>query len=183
MNIHLILQMAAEAMGDREAITADGQRLTYAELDVAARQVAGQLKDGQRLAYLAENHPAMSAAIFGAALAGTPFVPINYRLAEEQIDALMARVTPALWITENDKEYEGIELMSRADAMTGEAFAVEAPDVEGATAIELFTSGTTGEPKSAILRHANLMAYIFGSVEFMSAGEEEASLIKVPPLS
>ena len=181
MNIHLILQMAAEAMGDREAITAGDQRLTYADLDSAARAVAAKLKDGQRLAYLAENHPAMSAAIFGAALAGTPFVPINYRLASEQIDALMERVKPALLISENDKAYSDIDLVGRNDVMTGEGMEGEAPDVEGGVAIELFTSGTTGEPKSAILRHSNLMAYIFGSVEFMSAGENEASLITVPP--
>lgn len=181
MNIHLILQMAAEAMGDREAITAGEQRLTYEDLELAARQVAAKLKPEQRLAYLAENHPTSPAAIFGAALAGTPFVPINYRLAEEQINALMARVKPALLITENDKQYPEINLVDRANAMTGEAMEGEAPDVEGGVAIELFTSGTTGEPKSAILRHSNLMAYIFGSVEFMSAGEDEASLIAVPP--
>ncbi len=181
MNIHLILQMAAEAMGDREAITAGGQRMTYAELDTAARQIAAQVKPGQRLAYLAENHPAMSAAIFGAALAGTPFVPINYRLASEQIEALMSRVRPALLISENDHLYNDIELVRREDVMSGESMDGEAPDIEGGIAIELFTSGTTGEPKSAILRHANLMAYIFGSVEFMSAGEDEASLVAVPP--
>lgn len=181
MNIHLILQMAAEAMGDREAITAGDHRISYAELDHAARCVAGRIKDGQRLAYLEENHPAMSAAIFGAALAGSPFVPINYRLAADQIDALMARVTPALLIADDDTGYDGIDLVSRAEAITGEPFQGEAPDIDGGVAIELFTSGTTGKPKSAILRHANLMAYIFGSVEFMSAGEDEATLITVPP--
>ena len=65
--------------------------------------------------------------------------------------------------------------------MSGEAMEGEACDADDGVAIELFTSGTTGEPKSAILRHANLMAYIFGSVEFMSAGDDEATLITVPP--
>ena len=181
MNIHLILQMAAEAMGDREAIAAGDQRLTYADLAMAARRVAAKLKRGQRLAYLAENHPAMAAGIFGAALAGTSFVPISYRLADDQIAALMKRITPALLITEREQHYPQVDRISRADAMTGDAMEGEAPDVDSAVAIELFTSGTTGEPKSAILRHSNLMAYILGSVEFMSAGEEEASLITVPP--
>jgi len=57
---------------------------------------------------------------------------------------------------------------------------MEAPDDAG-VAVELFTSGTTGEPKSAILKHDNLMAYIFGTVEFMSAEEGEANLLAVPP--
>ena len=50
-----------------------------------------------------------------------------------------------------------------------------------AVAVELFTSGTTGEPKSAVLKHKNLMAYILGTVEFMSAGAEESVLLSVPP--
>ena len=49
------------------------------------------------------------------------------------------------------------------------------------TAILLFTSGTTGEPKAAVLRQRHLVSYILGSVEFMSASEEEAALISVPP--
>ncbi len=49
------------------------------------------------------------------------------------------------------------------------------------TAILLFTSGTTGEPKAAVLRHRHLVSYVLGSVEFMGAGEEEAALVSVPP--
>jgi acyl-CoA synthetase (AMP-forming)/AMP-acid ligase II len=48
-------------------------------------------------------------------------------------------------------------------------------------AILLFTSGTTGAPKAAVLRHKHLVSYIFGSVEFMGAGEDEATIISVPP--
>ena len=48
-------------------------------------------------------------------------------------------------------------------------------------AILLFTSGTTGAPKAAVLRHSHLVSYILGSVEFMGAGDEEATLVSVPP--
>lgn len=180
MNIHLILQMAADAMGDRVAVTCDGQSLTYAELDRAARAVAAKLEGHERLGWLAENHPAMPAALFGSALAGKPFVPINYRLAADRIDALLERTAPALFISEQALQVDGIQTVSRDNALAGHALDGEAPPNPG-TAIELFTSGTTGDPKSAILKHANLMAYILGSVEFMSAGEDEATLITVPP--
>ena len=46
-------------------------------------------------------------------------------------------------------------------------------------AVLLFTSGTTGEPKAAMLRHKHLVSYILGSVEFASADEKEASLVCV----
>ena len=48
-------------------------------------------------------------------------------------------------------------------------------------AIWLFTSGTTGAPKAALLRHRHLVSYILGSVEFMSADEADAALVSVPP--
>jgi acyl-CoA synthetase (AMP-forming)/AMP-acid ligase II len=48
-------------------------------------------------------------------------------------------------------------------------------------AILLFTSGTTGPPKAAVLRHRHLVSYILGSVEFGGASEEDATLVSVPP--
>lgn len=181
MNIHLILQMSSDAMGYRKAIIAGERRITFEQLGEMAKAVASRAGQYERLVYLSENSPAKPAALFGAALAGVPFVPINYRLAPEQIDALMKRVAPALLITDKDGEWPGIEKISCDAVLSGDEFEGEAPDIEGGVAVELFTSGTTGEPKSAVLRHSNLMAYIFGTVEFMSAEEDEAVLICVPP--
>src|SRR3546814_8182166 len=47
-------------------------------------------------------------------------------------------------------------------------------------AVLLFTSGTTGEPKAAVLRHAKLTSYVMSTVEFLGADEEEAALVSVP---
>jgi len=58
------------------------------------------------------------------------------------------------------------------------------PDLSGdggEIAVHLFTSGTTGKPKAAVLRHENLVSYILGTVEFASAEEGDCSLISVPP--
>jgi len=48
-------------------------------------------------------------------------------------------------------------------------------------AVLLFTSGTTGEPKGAVLRHRHLTSYVLGTVEYMGAGDDEAALVTVPP--
>ncbi len=75
--------------------------------------------------------------------------------------------------------------MSRAEFVAeAEAAGADAPDLEEAdeeVAVQIFTSGTTGTPKAAVLRHSNLLSYILGSVEFGSADEAEASLVCVPP--
>ena len=91
MNIHLILQMAADSMPDREAVVCGSQRLTYQALNDAVNALADKLADTKKLAYLAETGAAAPVAMFAAALRGIPYVPINYRLAEDQIKALLKR--------------------------------------------------------------------------------------------
>jgi acyl-CoA synthetase (AMP-forming)/AMP-acid ligase II len=59
--------------------------------------------------------------------------------------------------------------------------AAEAPAADHDIAVLLFTSGTTGEPKVAVLRHRHLASYVISTVEFMHAEEDEAALISVPP--
>ena len=181
MNIHLLLQMASDAMGYREALVCGEQRLTFEDLDRAARCVAARVDASKKLAYLGESSPAMPAGLFGAALAGTQFVPLNYRLPKEQIESFIESIFPAILISEQEDYAELVPTIAPSDVIGGAHFEGDAPDEEGAVAIELFTSGTSGAPKSAILRHDNLMSYILGTVEFMSAEEEEATLISVPP--
>ncbi|MGH3248732.1 MAG: ANL family adenylate-forming protein, partial [Trebonia sp.] len=53
--------------------------------------------------------------------------------------------------------------------------------VPQAPAVLIYTSGTTSAPKGVLVHHANLLAYVFGTVEFDSAQETEAALVSVPP--
>ena len=50
-----------------------------------------------------------------------------------------------------------------------------------AVAVLLYTSGTTSEPKAAVLRHRHLTSYLLGSIDFGAAGEHEAVIVSVPP--
>lgn len=192
MNLTMLLDMAAEAFGERVAVVAGDARLTYAELRNAARNAAALIKARgvEHVAYLDVNSPAAPMAIFAAAYAGVAYVPINYRLAADEINALVARVAPALLISsaayaEKLTAHEGVEVIDRAAFMqapeVAEAEGPEPADDPASVAIQLFTSGTTGTPKAAILRHENLMSYILGTVEFGAADEEAANLVTVPP--
>src|SRR5581483_6869534 len=69
-------------------------------------------------------------------------------------------------------------LAARAEAAApAKAGFVDPDDI----AVLLYTSGTTGEPKAAVLRHRHLASYVISTVEFMNAEEDEAALVSVPP--
>ena len=192
MNIALLLEMAGDSAPDRIGLVCDGTRWSYGDLLAAARGAA-ELIEASRASHVAlldESSEAAVIALFGAALAGVPYCPLNYRLADADLAALLARIAPALIVgdvarVERLAGGQGHTVYARAD-FTATAQAATAPDDrdydsgEG-IAVQLFTSGTTAAPKAAILRHSNLLSYILGTVEFASADERDAALVSVPP--
>lgn len=192
MNIFTLLDMAADAFQDRPAVTDGVTTLSFAALRDAAQGAARLLKpDDERIAFLDVAGPAANVALFGAANAGRSYVPLNWRLTQDEQTALLARIAPAVLVagatyTDGMALPPGIRLMHTARFLNaacelGEAAPLPIPEDERAVAVSLFTSGTTGVPKSALLRHGNLMAYILGSVEFGTAEENDAALVSVPP--
>jgi acyl-CoA synthetase (AMP-forming)/AMP-acid ligase II len=191
MNIALFLQMAADAEPQRIGLVCDGRRWSYGAIMRAARGAADFLS-ATGCAYVAlldESSEAAPIALFGAALAGIPYVPLNYRLADADLAALLERIAPACVIGDVDRVRRlstegGSTPLSRADFVkAAEAAATssgEEHEGEGIAA-QIFTSGTTAAPKAALLRHSNLVSYILGTVEFCSASEDEAALVCVPP--
>ena len=192
MNIATILDMAAEAFGDRVAIVSGTERWTYAALREAAWRASAKFRasGASYVALLDVVSPAAPIAIFGAAYAGIPYVPLNYRLTPAEVKELVARVAPAYLIAGRDylplvKDSPGITVVDRTawmkEVSAGMAEPVAAGEDPRAIAVQLFTSGTTGKPKAAILRHENLMSYIVGTVEFGAAAEDDAIVVTVPP--
>src|SRR5918993_5256 len=163
-------------MGDRVAV---GQRrggTTFAELrrraQVLGARVAGESVDA--LSFADANGVAVPVALFAAAWAGVPYAPVNYRLPEEQRERLIDR----LGTTHHVGMGEGDGWVAGAGAgREQEAY----PDEPTTPAVLLFTSGTTAEPKSAILEHDNLLAYALNTNALASADEDEAVLLAVPP--
>jgi acyl-CoA synthetase (AMP-forming)/AMP-acid ligase II len=185
--------MAAEAAPDRVALVCEGKRWTYGDLLAAARGAFELIRqsDAQYVALLDESSEAAVIAVFGAALAGVPYCPLNYRLPDADLAALLGRIAPALVIGDEERITriaggQGHTVLAREDFALKAQETVPAEDAreydpgEG-IAIQLFTSGTTAAPKAAILRHSNLLGYILGTVEFGSADEADAALVVVPP--
>jgi acyl-CoA synthetase (AMP-forming)/AMP-acid ligase II len=192
MNLMMLLEMAASAIGDRAALTCGDVTMSYSELYEATGAAAGEIEESGATcaAVIDVNSPAVPIALFASAWAGVPFSPLNYRLTAAELEALLERVSPAFVVTDPDRAatIESIaglhvvqreEFLSRVMAGTaGEPSWSMDPDE---IAILLFTSGTTGTPKAAVLRHKHVVSYILGSVEFAGAAESDASLISVPP--
>ena len=201
MNLMMLLEMAAGAYGDRVAFQNGEDRLSYQQLYDSAGVLAASLSDGrtQHLAMLDVTTLALPIAVFGASWAGIPFAPLNYRLTDPELDSLIHQLHPGRLVTDAERasrlgdrfdspDGSDYVAISTTDALLAEARAAGALPREEAwsmepedTAILLFTSGTTGAPKAAVLRQKHLVSYVLGSVEFMGADENDASLTCVPP--
>ncbi|WP_427917648.1 class I adenylate-forming enzyme family protein [Streptomyces sp. cg40] len=168
----MILEMVASG-GDRPVVTANGRSLTASDLLARARAAAHRFQGHPAVLYLSPSHLAYPVALFGAALAGIPFIPLNYRLGEHQLNRLLARHPGALVLRPADLD---ALLTAQEDTAVPEL----APD-QDSVAVVLYTSGTTAEPKAALLRHRHLLAYVLNTQEFASAEEGDASLVAVPP--
>ncbi len=192
MNLMMLLEMAASGFGDRTAVQNGSEALTYSELFDAAGSAASDLRaSGAEYAALVDvNSLAVPVVLFASSWAGVPFSPLNYRLTAAELEALIARVSPALLVTDSER-IEGLGALPGVTAVQREAFLDRARSGDAADpdwsmdpeaiAILLFTSGTTGTPKAAVLRQKHLVSYILGSVEFGGAAPEEAALVSVPP--
>ncbi|MCH8141881.1 MAG: acyl--CoA ligase, partial [Proteobacteria bacterium] len=159
MNIMMLLEMAASGYADRAAfIDAEaGTSITYQQLfgaaGVAAKAV--QLSGASRLAMLDVSSLATPIGLFASGWAGVPYVPLNYRLTDEEIAGLLGRIKPVKLVTEPHRmpEFESatdVIAQTRNDFLESARSGGDVADPWSMdpeeTAVLLFTSGTTGAP-------------------------------------
>jgi acyl-CoA synthetase (AMP-forming)/AMP-acid ligase II len=193
MRTTLLLDLAADSLGDRLAVGSLDGGLTYERLRGAARAAGAELaaSEGENLAFIGINGDTLPLALFAAGYAGMPFVPLNYRLTDPELRRLLERSAPCVVVVDDDmapriEGVPGAEVWLRSEFemrfLAGEvADPGEGEEPEQDIAVLLFTSGTTGDPKAAVLRHSNLTSYVMGTVEFLACEESEAALVSVPP--
>jgi acyl-CoA synthetase (AMP-forming)/AMP-acid ligase II len=187
MHLASLVEMVESGFDERVLLGEGDHAVTGAELGRLVRAGASTLAGYSALVYVGENHPLLPVALFSAAWAGVPFVPVNYRLEDHQLNALVARQPGALVLADEHtaprvQADSPVRVLDEwLHSLPTDPPAVDPPFDDDEVAIVLYTSGTTSEPKSALLRHRHLMAYLLGSVEFGGAGEDEAVLVSVPP--
>ncbi|HEY6221014.1 MAG TPA: long-chain-fatty-acid--CoA ligase [Candidatus Eisenbacteria bacterium] len=200
-----IARKGARIHADREAIVFEGTRLTYRELDRRVNRVANALlrlglAKGERLAVLADNTHKYLEVYLAAAKAGLVTVPINARLAPEEMRHILDDSEAALVLAGDG--YEELASKLRATAKTVrtwvgldrefagleyEALLRQAPDVDPAApvgendlTILMYTGGTTGTPKGAMLSHRGLLSGMVATTQQMGFTARDVTCMCLP---
>ena len=193
MNICTLLDVVSAIDPGRVVLGGADTGADAADLrDLAARAataLGGQ--PGRPLLFGGQASLAFPVALFGAAWTGRPFAPLNYRLAAQPFAELVAGQAPALLVAEERTLAALPPLPAAVEAISPQAFlervraaeptAADPVDDEDLPAVLLHTSGTSGRPKVAVLRHRHLTSYVLGGTEAMAAAPDEAALVSVPP--
>ena len=193
MNLATILIETAGRQPQADALRRAGRRVSYAELDRAASQVAARLPAegvaaGDRVGLVVPNVPEFAAAYYGILRAGAVAVPLDVDVTREELRSTLADAGASLLIA-----WRGLP-PPRADLPTwlagpgsffddGAPIADAGPVVERRpddTAVILYTSGTTGRPKGVQLTHANLESNARVTAALFGFGPADAVLGALP---
>ncbi|NEB82517.1 o-succinylbenzoate--CoA ligase [Streptomyces sp. SID14478] len=184
----------------RTALIHDGTTLTYAGLHARTTRLAHALRArgvrrGDRIAYLGPNHPSFLEVLFAAGVLGAVFVPLNTRLAGPEIayqldDAGATTVihapahralVAALPGGADTRTYIEVGLAyEELIASAPSADPVDEPVSGDDTCIIMYTSGTTGRPKGAMLTHANLTWNALNVLIDTDCAADERALVSAP---
>jgi len=208
-HVSALLQAVVHDHPDREAIVTPERRLTYAELDglVAAAEVGFRrvgIGPGDRVAILLANRWEFAVALLAAIRLGAIAVPINIREQTDELAYVLNDCGAVLVILEDDLR-DRLPTSERVPSLLHRVVVGGDPDredsfhrlisgpVEGGakvdqphvpgeedTAILLYTSGTTGHPKGAMLTHLNIVHSVLHYQTCFALGPEDRSMLVVP---
>ena len=208
-NLNALFARTLARRAGSEALVCGAERATYAELDARVARVAAQLAAdgvaaGDRVAIFCANEPEFIYTLLAVFRLGAIAVPVNVREQQPELayvlnqcqaralvfDADLAdRIPPPEAVPQLALRY-GVGAAAEAMAAPVRPFAqllahgatAPAPAMPGEedTAVILYTSGTTGHPKGAMLTHLNLIHSVLHFEYCMEHGAEERALLAVP---
>jgi len=192
-----------------EAIVDGDRRLTYSDLDGTVTAIAANLtelglRQGDRLALLLANRAEFVMVVMAAARLGVVAVPVNIREQTPELEFILNHCGARVLVHEADLETRlpdakalpdlehRFSISDEAGPAIGEArpFSelIAASDTalpvvdfhDDDTAVILYTSGTTGRPKGAMLTQLNLVHTVLHYDACLELGDLERSLLVVP---
>jgi acyl-CoA synthetase (AMP-forming)/AMP-acid ligase II len=198
-------ELAAHHGPSTPAIIFQDEIITYAEMRDRCRRLANALTEvtrpGDRVAILAENCPEYVDCYYGVPAAALALTLLNYRLAPRELAYIIGNAEPRILVVEARylpairQIRPQIPSVERILLIDGEAEDCQgfagfrdrgAADEPGRRPEEsdlcwlLYTSGTTGLPKGAMLSHRNLVAGVLNSMTSWEVGAREVAMFTFP---
>jgi fatty-acyl-CoA synthase len=189
----------------RQALTFEGTTWSYAELQTRIDRLAAGLRasgvcQGDRVGFLGFNQPAFIETLFAAARLGAIFVPLNFRLSSPELNYIIGDAGVHTLIV--DSPHQPLIDPIRNDLPCRRFFSADQPAdrwpasaglidahaplrigvtvAEDDVAIIMYTSGTTGRPKGAMLTHGNIWWNNVNAMHAYDTLQDDVSLLVAP---
>lgn len=197
MNLHDLFAVSAERTPEKVAVEYNSSTWTYKQLLTAADALAAGLArhgidKGDRVLFFLSNRPEYVIAYLAVIRLGAILVPANLRYRRHELSHMAEDSTPALLITEAaqlpilresglGQERLPILLVEQINEWAAEEADRRPPLVEGDdVAVIMYTSGTTGRSKGAMLTHNHLLATITGLLAAWGWQPDDVLLLCLP---
>ncbi len=192
MTLSALLSDRAKKAPRKLCIKFEGKKFSYSEIDNLVTLSAGGLKaiglkPGERAAILMGNCPQYIISYFAILRAGGISVPLNTFLTPDETTYILRDCNAAILICDKTYSSHGeklkknlpqMQVLDFNDIPQQETEPYSGSDKE--TAIFLYTSGTTGFPKGAMLTHKNLISNAEASVKAMEVSRSDRFLLFLP---
>jgi acyl-CoA synthetase (AMP-forming)/AMP-acid ligase II len=200
LNLDAMLRAAVARKPDGAALVLGEKRVSYAELDrivenIARNLVAAGFQKGERIAMLLGNCLEFVYLALGAGRAGLIVVPLNTRQRKPEIDYVLQQCQASALVYDGDCEVNlpkprdelrkhwvvGSGSAASFTELMDDASAVAFPDLhQEDTAYLLYTSGTTGNPKGAMLTHVSIIHSVLNFQCGYGLRDGDVTMLAVP---
>jgi long-chain acyl-CoA synthetase len=201
-----MVRLNAERYRSRVALLFGDQRITYETLNNSINRLARGLRGlgigkGDRVAILLVNSPEFIVAYFATLKLGATVVPLNHMFKTEELHYILGDAEASVIITASPFYGEALQLRLRleklkhiigVDQKSADIISLEdiyeenparelpGPSESDDIAVILYTSGTTGRPKGAMLTHHNLLSNAAAAATAIHAGRHDNVLCMLP---